>query len=347
MYGGNFYNSFFYNWGFWGSGMRRKANAELLDQPPTLYYIMRSITDHMKTYDEMVNIKALCAEAREKIFYKNYPLSDKIDRATFETEILENFIDRTIAFDTVAVFQIKLINRLNAIMPKYNLMFDLLAKDMNIFTDTENKGREMTVDNAGEWQTDSVGTTDTREDTENNARKDYTEHTDTTDTQEKQGSFTEGKAGGESGSGEKEVITNDINRKKYSDTPQNRLSEVDDGTYLSEYTRTDDDKTENTQYSDTKEYAEDREGGNTETIESTGEKDTQGAETNKTTGAKVGNTDTSGTDSNTHSDNTETIERIETKTTKDLFLKLKQFEEYAHIKDMIYSDLECLFLQVL
>lgn len=112
-------------------------------KPPTLYSIMNSIANYDK--EEYTKIRDLARATREKIFDFNYPLSDALNREEFEINILNHFIMRRIGFDTFTAFQLYLENKLNEILPYYNLMFDAF-KNYNLFNGGEVITRE-TIDN--------------------------------------------------------------------------------------------------------------------------------------------------------------------------------------------------------
>ena len=103
-------------------------------KPPTLYAIMNSIAN----YDtlEKTKIRNLAKATREKIFDFDYPLSSKVNKEDFECQILNHFIMRRIGQETFTAFQLFLENKLNEILPYYNIMFDSLA-DYNLFNDGE------------------------------------------------------------------------------------------------------------------------------------------------------------------------------------------------------------------
>lgn len=103
-------------------------------KPPTLYAIMNSIANYDK--EEQTKIRNLAKATREKIFDFEYPLSAKIDREDFECQILNHFIMRRIGQETFTAFQLFLENKLNEILPYYNIMFDSLT-DYNLFNDGE------------------------------------------------------------------------------------------------------------------------------------------------------------------------------------------------------------------
>lgn len=102
--------------------------------PPTLYSIMNSIANFGK--EEQTKIRNLAKATHEKIFDFDYPLSSKVDREDFECQILNHFIMRRIGQETFTAFQLFLENKLNEILPYYNIMFDSLV-DYNLFNDGE------------------------------------------------------------------------------------------------------------------------------------------------------------------------------------------------------------------
>lgn len=103
-------------------------------KPPTLYAIMNSIANYGK--DEETKIRNLAKATHEKIFDFEYPLSNKVNKEDFECQILNHFIMRRIGQETFTAFQIFLENKLNEILPYYNIMFDSLT-DYNLFNDGE------------------------------------------------------------------------------------------------------------------------------------------------------------------------------------------------------------------
>lgn len=103
-------------------------------KPPTLYAIMNSIANY--DVEEKTKIRNLAKATHEKIFDFEYPLSSKVNKEDFECQILNHFIMRRIGQETFTAFQIFLENKLNEILPYYNILFDSLA-DYNLFNDGE------------------------------------------------------------------------------------------------------------------------------------------------------------------------------------------------------------------
>lgn len=103
-------------------------------KPPTLYAIMNSIANYDAT--EKTKIRNLAKATHEKIFDFDYTLSDKVNKEDFECQILNHFIMRRIGQETFTAFQLFLENKLNEILPYYNILFDSLT-DYNLFNDGE------------------------------------------------------------------------------------------------------------------------------------------------------------------------------------------------------------------
>ena len=89
-------------------------------KPPTLYAIMNSIANY--DAEEKTKIRNLAKATHEKIFDFDYPLSNKVDKEEFECQILNHFIMRRIGQETFTAFQLFLENKLNEILPYYNII---------------------------------------------------------------------------------------------------------------------------------------------------------------------------------------------------------------------------------
>lgn len=150
------------------------------NKPPTVYFLLESIVNYGK--DEKTKIKDLASEGRERFFNFDYPLTNKIDKATFETNILNHFMMRRIGAETFTAFQINLNAKMNEIMPLYNMMIDSLDG------------------------IDLLNESYSRNGTDNSSTNNSINNSSST--------------------------TSD---KRYSDTPQNKLTEVQSGQYVTEY----------------------------------------------------------------------------------------------------------------
>ena len=131
------------------------------EKPPTVYSILQSIVNFGK--EEQRKIKDLAKTGRTTIFDFEYPLTDKINKETFECMILNHFLMRRIGFDTVTAFKIQLNVKLNEIMPMYNKMFNAMD-NWDIFNDGEKTTRNGT-DNRTTDTTNTSTTTNTLQNT--------------------------------------------------------------------------------------------------------------------------------------------------------------------------------------
>ena len=117
------------------------ADLIMNPKPPTLYAIMNSIANY--DVEEKTKIRNLAKATHDKIFDFDYPLSSKVNKDDFECQILNHFIMRRIGQETFTAFQLFLENKLNEILPYYNIMFDSLV-DYNLFNDGEVITRDRT-----------------------------------------------------------------------------------------------------------------------------------------------------------------------------------------------------------
>lgn len=143
-----------------------------------------------------VKIQNLANASRNKIFDFDYPLSTHIAKQDFECMILNKFIMRRIGYDTVTAFKIALMVKLNEIMPVYNKLFDALD-GWNLFTDGEEYSRILE-------ETKQEATTDTNTISSTSASITSSSSSSTSD-------------------------------RRFSDTPENALSDVRDGNYVTNY----------------------------------------------------------------------------------------------------------------
>lgn len=166
------------------------------DKPPTIYTILESIVNYGK--DDKTKIKDLAREGRSTIFNFNYPLSQAVSKEDFECMILNHFLMRRINFDTVTAFRISLNAKLNEIMPKYNKLFDALV-NWEILDDVD------TIEKSGQvLDTNTQAKNSTGSDTSTQSSTDTNTGTTTSD-------------------------------RRNSELPQSELSNLRDGSYVSDY----------------------------------------------------------------------------------------------------------------
>lgn len=166
------------------------------DLPPTIYSLLESYVNFDN--EEPKKIKELAKYGRGIIFNFDYPLTSNETREKFECMILNHFLMRRIGYDTVTAFRIALDVKLNEIMPFYNKMFDML-NGWDLFNDGEITTRT---------QSDSRNITDTNTNTTNQTT---------------------------SGNDSINNTSTSTSDRRNSNTPQNELSDVRDGKYVSNY----------------------------------------------------------------------------------------------------------------
>ena len=93
----------------------------------TLYDMMQDVNEDMTglTIDEKIDNLA------KVIFDFNYPTPSDADKKRIENAIIKHYLMREIAFETVGLFKLKLNDRLNLIMPKYNLAYKNLDNEVS------------------------------------------------------------------------------------------------------------------------------------------------------------------------------------------------------------------------
>lgn len=249
------------------------------DLPPTLYAMLNSIVNFGK--EDKTKIKNLAKEGRTTIFDFDYPLSNKVNKEEFEEMILNHFLMRRLGYETYTSWHIAFENKIKEIMPMYNKLFDAFDG-----WDILNDGEEITR------TTTTVGQDNSNTSSNSNTT---TSNSNTTTT-----------------SSDVDVSTTSDVRS--SDTPQNQLSDVRDGKYVSDYT-----------------YDQ-------------GTSNTSGESSSDTSGESSSHTnDSSNTTSNNNQNVNETIKR----TPLDKINIYKQYiEDLKSIYSMIYKDLDCLFYQL-
>lgn len=152
------------------------------DEPPTIYSLLNAYVNFSK--EEPVKIADLARTGRVMFFDFEYPLAEGMNKADFETMILNHFLMRRIGYETVTAFKIALNVKMNEIMPMYNKLFEAI-ENWQIFNDGETVKR-ITNDNRTSSSTTST-------------------------------------------------TSNNTSDRRFSDTPQNKISEVQSGEYVSDY----------------------------------------------------------------------------------------------------------------
>ncbi len=98
-------------------------------------------------------------DTREFIFDFNYPVLDDTTKKRIEIAILKHYYYREIAFETIGEFKIKLNDRLNLIMGRYNSLYQKQDLSLSPYINSylkETGNNSSTIDaNNENWQTTS------------------------------------------------------------------------------------------------------------------------------------------------------------------------------------------------
>lgn len=218
------------------------------------------------------SVDEIVSRARRKIFDFDYPIYDWRYKSTLETKILKHYYTREIAAETYGLWQLWLNTKLNEIMPKYNKLYEkereILGREFkNIDVDITSMRTDDLLKELQSLRTDNLTRTDnfTRTDdltrTDNLVRTDDLTHSNT---------------------------HNDINRRRYSDTPQGAISfaDADSGNvWLTDYERNDNNGGSTDE--------------NTGTVKNTGNVKNTGSVKNNGTSKNTGTQSDKGSESNT------------------------------------------------
>lgn len=235
-------------------------------RPPLLCDLLNSLVNFTKPEDEKVKLSQIPNAAAPLVFDFEYPLSTNVDKTKFETMILKKFYTRRIGYETYTLWKMQLDVKLNEIMPVYNKLFDSMS-NWNLFNDGENYTR--TINNEHESNTETANTSETNTSTQNTTSNSVT------------------------------------NTRKFSNLPQNEISDIDNGNYMTDYTK----------------------------------ENNSGTSTGNGSGSVTGND--SGT--NQLSENSNTTETYHKDVSNKIDIYNKFLEDRNHIMSLIFRDLDSLF----
>lgn len=120
--------------------------------------------------DNILNVAA------PKIFNFDFPIYDESYRLVLEKQILRHYYTREIGMETVGLWKLKLQDRLNLIMPKYNKLYESALIEFNPLYDVD-----LTTDhNKGNVGTSNSSMNSTRKNNET-GNSSYNKHANSTD----------------------------------------------------------------------------------------------------------------------------------------------------------------------
>lgn len=172
------------------------------------------------------DIDDVVAEARTSIF-KSYPIFDEAYRPTLEGNILRHYYTREISEEVVGLWLLRLNNRMNEIMPKYNKLYESALIEFDPLNDTDIKTQH-------NKNNSSAGTS--------NSESEYSK-SDTRNVENEDSGVSNVSKSSELNSDSSNSARSNINasaqstdsksqKDKYSDTPQGGINGLESGTYL-------------------------------------------------------------------------------------------------------------------
>lgn len=160
-------------------------------------------------------IEKVIEKSKEKIFDFDFPIFDESYRSVIETKILKHFYTREIGLETVGLWKLKLNVKMNEIMPYYNQMYKSALLEFNPLYDVDvtrkHEGANTGDKNSVETNGETSGVSELYSDNENTEKS---------------------SKGTNNGSVSNTSENNTNHLDKYSDTPQGSVSDLTNGTYL-------------------------------------------------------------------------------------------------------------------
>lgn len=151
---------------------------------------IKDIVNNYNLFDNLKSIDEKLDTAREYIFDFNYPVIDDTTKKRIEIAILKHYYYREIAFETIGMFKIKLNDRLNLIMSRYNALYEKQDLSLSPYINSylkengDNNGLSNTNVKNDDWQTTSDTPSGILQDLKEGRYSSmavYTDNTDTTD----------------------------------------------------------------------------------------------------------------------------------------------------------------------
>lgn len=122
---------------------------------------IKDIVDNYSILSESKKIDDKLDYARQYIFDFDYPIIDESTKKRIEIAILKHYYLREIAFETIGIFKIKLNDRLNLIMSRYNALYEKQDLSLSPYINSYIKENGTTNGNSNtdvvneDWQTTS------------------------------------------------------------------------------------------------------------------------------------------------------------------------------------------------
>lgn len=187
---------------------------------------VRFICERFAGLDEsqgFTKVDDIVEKARHSIFEK-YPIFDENYRSVLETKILKHFYTREIGFETVGLWLLKLNQKMSEIMPYYNQFYESEKLSFNPLVNIDTSHSSTRDDSMTSNAQTAQSATNERV---NTVSKDSNESTMSSSKASEDNKTIYGS----------KVVTSGNDDIAESDTPQGTLSNVENNTYLSKFTR--------------------------------------------------------------------------------------------------------------
>ena len=275
-----------------------------------LRYIIENYNDN--TTSDNSDVDDMIVKALPKLFNFNFPIYDESYREALELNIVRHFYTREICCETVGRWKMFLRDRMNIIMPRYNIMYKELEDiaDKLFYTVDIKESRDL------------EGTANS-----NSSSNSNTDSTNTSSSNSKANSS--GSGSGSNNSASKGNGTTDAWQTS-NDTPQGGLSGLESNKYLSSATHNKGASTQDT---------------STESNSTTNQESNSTSEASDSSNSKSSNTSNAeATSTSTESYVKKTIGKRGGSEYLTIYNKL--VESYLNIDDMIIHELDDLFFQL-
>lgn len=208
--------------------------------------LLKTVCESLNGLSEPVDypqIAQLIEDSRAKIFDFDYPIFDETYRKVLETKIIKHFLMREINEYTYGMWKLRLDTKMNELMPYYNQLYKSETLIVNpLYTMNYTRTRK---DSGGDLRTISENGEDER--TENRT-KDASGNTNISNNMTGSGNAQTENSRGETlqtndtqssttkDNNSRTIEGTDNRKQMYSDTPQGALTNVENGTYLTNAT---------------------------------------------------------------------------------------------------------------
>lgn len=294
------------------------------------------------------NIETIISNSVTHIFNFDFPIFDENYRIPLEKKILRHYYTREISEETVGLWQLRLCQKLNEIMPYYNKLYSSELLNFNPLNDVDLTTTHQRTNNG---ETSKIVTTRETTDIDRNNDNNITRNKTGSDNLTNTHNDTTQLANAHDDTTTLTNTHNDTNNNTqwdvYSDTPQGALTNVDNNTYLTNARKITENKANTGGYTDTTSnrgaYTNQstNTGGYTDAKTLTERETIENTTDNTEDITKNGTINDAGTTENTE----DYIQRIIGKTANKSYSKLVlEFREtFLNIDAMILKDLSVCF----